>query len=577
MSDASVPNTAVLRILVADDTDLNLILLCSFIEKLGHIAIRAHNGQEAVDLYRSEQPDLVLLDVIMPEMNGYEACRHIREHDPDRWVPVIFLSALGSDDDLVKGLESGGDDYLTKPINLVVLNAKIRAMQRIAELQRQISEKAEELADAYYQAEEETQLGGHLMEHMTDTPGLKDPAVQYWLAPAGKFSGDLITAVRSHNGSLYAMLADAAGHGLAAALNVFPATEVFQAMATHGFPVGTIATEINRKMRRLMPLDRFIACAIVCLDPLRDVVEVWNGGAPAVLLLNEAGEILSRSTSQHPPLGILPEGAFSAKVDILPYSKSTCIFLCSDGVSEAENAAGEPFGDERIEQALRTMPGKRLGSLRESLQRHLGHSRKAHDDISVLFLSANKELLAAAIKRQPEKSTASSIRNSSTEQQWSMSFNFHIQQLRTLDIIPTVTGILERIETSAAHTGPLHLILSELFNNALDHGILRLDSTLKEQPDGFERYLQAREQQLQNLQSGFIQVSIAALNDQDSQLVRISVKDSGSGFDHAALLEALDSQPNAPHGRGIMLTRSLSEKLEFLDHGSEVVALYRCN
>ncbi len=577
MSGTFAQNAAVLRILVADDTDLNLILLCSFIEKLGHIAIQAHNGREAVELFSRERPDLVLLDVLMPELDGYEACRKIREAHPDHWVPVIFLSALSSDEDLVKGLESGGDDYLAKPVNLVVLNAKIRAMQRIAGLQRQIREKAEELSNAYFKAEEEALLGGHLMEHMTETPGLHDPAVQHWLAPAGKFSGDLITAVRSHNGSLYAMLADATGHGLAAALNVFPAAEVFQTMANHGFPVGTIATEINRKMRRLMPLDRFIACAMVCIDPQRNLVEVWNGGAPSVLMLDQEGAVLERCQSQHPPLGIMPEELFSSRVDLLPYNKSASIFLSSDGLSEAESASGEQFGDERIEHALRAKPEERLATIQTRLRQHLGQEKKAHDDISILLLSLESQSPVASIKPRPARSRATTPQTIRPVQRWNMSFSFHINQLRSLDIVPTITAILERIDTSAEHTAPLHLILSELFNNALDHGVLRLNSSLKEAPEGFEKYLHEREQRLHDLQEGSIQIGIEALNEQDAELIRIDVKDSGAGFDHVGLLKALEAHPEQPHGRGIMLTRSMCEKLEFRNNGSEVVAVYRCS
>lgn len=112
----------------------------------------ASDGLEAVSAFKKEIPDLVLLDVVMPEMDGYEAASRIKKLCEKRniWIPIIFLSAMISDEDVVKGIEAGGDDYLTKPVSQTVLNAKLKAMQRIAamreELER-VNQKLKDLAD----------------------------------------------------------------------------------------------------------------------------------------------------------------------------------------------------------------------------------------------------------------------------------------------------------------------------------------------------------------------------------------------------------------------------------------------
>lgn len=129
-----------LKALVVDDTATNRQLMQAFLKKLGCVVLLAENGARAVEVFQQEQPDLVFMDVMMPVMDGYESTRRIKALSGSRWVPVVFLSALDKDENLVAGLEAGGDDYLAKPVNFVVLNAKLRSLARTLALQRSLDE-----------------------------------------------------------------------------------------------------------------------------------------------------------------------------------------------------------------------------------------------------------------------------------------------------------------------------------------------------------------------------------------------------------------------------------------------------
>jgi diguanylate cyclase (GGDEF)-like protein len=112
-------------------------VVCIYLARQGHVPIPASHGAQAVELFQSEAPDLVLLDVLLPDMDGYAVARRIRElGKPEEWTPIIFLTMMDGDADLEKGIVAGGDDYLQKPVSTVVLRAKIRAMQRIVEMHR---------------------------------------------------------------------------------------------------------------------------------------------------------------------------------------------------------------------------------------------------------------------------------------------------------------------------------------------------------------------------------------------------------------------------------------------------------
>lgn len=134
-----------MRILVADDSKTMLARTTESLKKMGHEVISVSSGKEAVAAFRSEKPDLIILDVMMEEMDGFECANEIRSIDSEDWIPIIFLSASVDDESIAKGIDAGGDDYLTKPFSEVTLSAKIKAMQRISDMRQRLFETTQKL------------------------------------------------------------------------------------------------------------------------------------------------------------------------------------------------------------------------------------------------------------------------------------------------------------------------------------------------------------------------------------------------------------------------------------------------
>jgi len=124
-----------MKILIVEDTRTSLLILTQYVQRLGATAVQADSGERAIALFQSEHPDLVLLDIVLPDIDGFTVAQRLRALEENgNWTPIIFLSSLDKDEDIEKGIAAGGDDYLAKPISEVVLGAKIRAMQRIIQM-----------------------------------------------------------------------------------------------------------------------------------------------------------------------------------------------------------------------------------------------------------------------------------------------------------------------------------------------------------------------------------------------------------------------------------------------------------
>lgn len=493
-----------MSVLAVDDNRTNLHILQVFLKKLGHDVILAENGAEAVQRFEQLKPDLVLLDIMMPVMDGFEAARRIKAASQGKWVPIILLSALNRDENLVEGLEAGADDYLTKPINFVVLEAKLRSMQRSLSMQRsatvalerliaisdnvpdaiitcnaggeiltvsrateiifghpaselvqqsirllvpdilcegsatssnrnrereatgqrrdgksfpveyglsevsidherifvivirditqrklaesQLQQNAALLQTYYDHSQTEQQLAVRLMEKLLHRPGLLDSRLRYKVIATENFSGDIVAASRSPEGRFYALLADATGHGLPAAISVLPVLALFYRMTRLNRTIRELVLEINQQLKESMPIGRFVAATIVCLDEITLSGEIWIGGTPEALLIDADGSINERFPSESLALGIIDSTGIDDQPKRFNWKPGSQLLMYSDGVLEAANQEGEQFGSQGISNAVRgKSPADRFVALEDALSAHLGKN-PAGDDVSLMLI-----------------------------------------------------------------------------------------------------------------------------------------------------------------------------------------------
>lgn len=138
-----------LKVMVVEDSKVAMKAISGYLDDIGVEPLFAENGRDAIELYRNERPDIILLDIILPDIDGYDVAKEVRKlQGKDDWTAIIFLSVMASDEDLARGIEAGGDDYLIKPVGRVVVQAKVRAMYRLVQMQRALVKMTDQLNNA---------------------------------------------------------------------------------------------------------------------------------------------------------------------------------------------------------------------------------------------------------------------------------------------------------------------------------------------------------------------------------------------------------------------------------------------
>lgn len=238
--------------------------------------------------------------------------------------------------------------------------------------------------------EEENALTQDIIMRLVQRKGLSSAHLHYWFAPAAVFSGDIVAAVHCLEGRMYALLADATGHGLAAAITALPVLSVFYALAERGCPVGEILTEINRNLRATLPTGRFVAATMLYIDWARGTAEVWNGGMPELLLLGPDGRVAQKLASSQLPLGIVDFDAIMSATTRLSWEAGSQFVMYSDGLIEAVSMTDEQFGAVRLAQALQAVPAEqRLAAVKEAWAGHVGAAVQ-QDDISLMLIDCQR-------------------------------------------------------------------------------------------------------------------------------------------------------------------------------------------
>ncbi|KGJ87672.1 SpoIIE family protein phosphatase [Colwellia psychrerythraea] len=570
--------------LVVDDSKMQCKLLSVLLQEENYRVVVANNGASGVEMYIEHQPDLVLMDINMPIMDGFEATRRIKKlSGAGTLAPLIFITSMDSEQAFIDSVEAGGDSILVRPFTPKVFKAKIKAMQRISDLVDQVKNLQQE-------QQNDAELAEKMMSGVIEARNFALDKIGVIKKAATIFSGDIQLSALCPNGDINVLLGDFTGHGLRASIGAIPVTETFRAMTKKGFSILEIVAQLNRQMYTLLPGDLFFCASFACISEHDKSAYIFNAGLPDGYLFDDSAKIKRQFTSTHPPLGILPQLLPDAQLEVVQVMKTDRIVFITDGIVEARNKAGDLFGFPRFEIAAidgisqKDLANTVLNSLDDFCQ-----NCEQEDDISLVDVPcsgwkeiklSNKVLTPEGVSEDDEY--LSNIPNSSPS--WSYHLHLTGRLLKTINPIPLIMNQINDLEGAGEHWQSLYTILTELFINGLDHGVLALDSSLKDSAEGFSQYFNERAHRLDKLAENstngtqdYVRIALRYFPLSQGGKMVINIKDSGQGFD---ILDVIKDNSIAMNngiklsGRGVELVSQLCDTLEYQEQGTSVTANY---
>lgn len=347
-------------ILIVDDQPANVRLLSQMLTERGYRVRAATSGRRALASIAAQPPMLVLLDIRMKEMDGFEVCDRLKRDPRTHDIPIIFISALADVEDKVTAFQHGGVDYVTKPFHIAEVLARIETHLALRRLQAQLQEANKKFA-------RELELAGKVQCGFRPADLPQPPGWQFAaeLLPARETSGDFYDIFTLPGNRLALVIADVVDKGVAAALFMALSFSLVRTYANlyRGEPAHLCAA-VNNRLRQDAHAEQFVTLFFGVLEPATGALSYSNAGHNPPIVVAPGGGTTELSHTG-PPLGILDGYTWQqASVEIAPQG---LLVLYTDGVTEAENEVGDFFGRQRLLAAVRERRHLPAGALQTSL------------------------------------------------------------------------------------------------------------------------------------------------------------------------------------------------------------------
>jgi phosphoserine phosphatase RsbU/P len=367
------------RVLIVDDVKANVDVLVEALRGEHKLSV-ALDGEAALRAVEKSQPDLVLLDIMMPGIDGYEVCRRLRAAEATRELPIMFLSSLEDVQNKARGFELGANDYLTKPFEVLEVKARVRSLL-----------KAKAYADAIKAAMErdltiarEIQMGilPSDLSPCTVGTGLD---IYASIEPARHVGGDLFEVLRATDDKVVVVVGDVMGKGIPSSLFMAVTVTLLRTMARQCQRPEEILAQLNDELAAQNPRRIFVTMSCLVFDLATGEVTGSSAGHLSLLLVGRNSEPRFVFPSSGPVLGLFPGRVYrSAALTLEP---GDTLVLYSDGVTEAENPEEEMFGNERLLQCFQAGAGTSaklsVAKLIEAVQSFAAGAAQS-DDLTVL-------------------------------------------------------------------------------------------------------------------------------------------------------------------------------------------------
>jgi len=379
-------------ILIVDDTPANLHLLSKMLSEHGYRVRPVPDGSLALTAAQAEAPDLILLDIRMPDMDGYQVCERLKGDAKTRDIPIIFISALDATQDKVKAFTLGGVDYVTKPFQCEEVLARVETHLALRRLSKQLQEANEQLQKANRKMARELALAGEvqasfLPHELPDIPGWQ---LAVMLQPSRETCGDFYDVNLLPNRRLGFVIADVVDKGAGAALFMALTWTLIRTYAAE-YPSQPelVLSAVNRRILEDTNAHQFVTVFYGTLDPATGTLGYCNAGhcRPYLLSAGAGGGVQTLCTSGM-VLGVTEDATWEHKM--VQFAPGDSLVLYTDGVTEAQNARGAFFGEDRLLGCVQTSLGRSACEIQNAVMadvfEFVGDAPQS-DDIAIMVVA----------------------------------------------------------------------------------------------------------------------------------------------------------------------------------------------
>jgi serine phosphatase RsbU (regulator of sigma subunit) len=444
----------------------------------------------------------------------------------------------------------GADDFLVKPLSLDLLWQKLQRVHALYEKEAKLEEQAKSLEKLLNKQEQEENLARYVYEHVSANLITESECVDTYLQSSSAFNGDVFICDTAPNGNRFVILADATGHGLSAAISILPLVTTIKAMIRKGLSLPHIVHEANAKLCRELPDDKFVTLIGVEVNFHKKSLQLFNGGMPDIVIVKH-DKTLERLPSTSMALGIMEPDDFDPGMITLETHPMRNLFFFSDGLIEQQNLFGEEFGMDRAMEILSLWDSKE-----PLLSRMVNHFTvfnemgELQDDLSICDLQID----ALMDKHLHEDKTLDNKKSGKII----ASISLEGSLIAATDIVGAFDGLMRSVDVVGDLRQKAFTVFAELISNALDHGILDLDSKLKNDFAGFAEYIELKEERLANMKDED-KLDMSFEYDPKTEEMAFTIKDSGRGYDFKSSSEMNDG---ALSGRGMPLINKLCKQVD---------------
>jgi phosphoserine phosphatase RsbU/P len=385
------------KILVVDDAKPNIKILADLLSDQAQVFF-ATNGQAALQKAAQEDLDLILLDVMMPGMDGYEVCRNLKSDPKTERVPVVFITGLSDEQDEEKGLKLGAIDYVTKPFSAAIVRARVQNLLKARQYERDL-----EIAHAALRAAHEKEIGiardiqlAMLPKGGSGADRFSACEIAAALEPAWSVGGDLYNYFVSSGDTLWFAVGDVSGKGVPAALFMVKTNTLLRSVAGTLDDPGRILAELNRELCRDNDTCMFVTMMVGVVDCISGEFTLASGGHNPPVRRAADGHCEFLDFEGGPVLGYIEAAEFPIWRSQLQPGET--LLLYTDGVTEAFDATDHMFSDERLLDVVEKLSGTATNVATGVMRAVHGFAAGCDqsDDITIVALRFDPSLRSAA-------------------------------------------------------------------------------------------------------------------------------------------------------------------------------------